>query len=172
MHFSKHTKYTHTEYKHPSCGCQLTYFEPDMPSIRPVDALSIRSLNASIRSLDAGSVATNLAGGQLGIVWKLNSIYQEGSDGALASDATAGDAPAGGALVPILLFMDRQIPSIEVPPVPPPTKPIKDGTTAPTPESTIQPTPTIALTNLTLTEESPVPPLAVGAGLGLSLIHI
>ena len=115
----------------------------------------------------AASVATRLAGGQLAFVWKLNSINDEGN-----SDTTAGDVRTGGALLPMLLFTDRQIPSIEVSSVPPPAAPVKVGTPPPTPEPTLQPTPTIALTNLTLSEESPVPPLAVGAGLGALIVLI
>ena len=120
----------------------------------------------------AASAATHLAGGQLGIVWKLNSIYQAGISNAIADDVPVGDAPAGGALLPVLLFTDRQIPSNEMSSVPPPAAPVKVGTPPPTPEPTLQPTPTIALSNLTLSEESPIPPLAVGAGLGALIVLI
>ncbi|MFC2043251.1 hypothetical protein ACFLUA_03775, partial [Chloroflexota bacterium] len=80
------------------------------------------------------SAATRLAGGRLGIVWLLNSINHEGNDG----------TPDGGTLVPMLIFTDRQIPSIEISSVSPITAPVKVGTPQPTPEPTHQPTPTIA----------------------------
>ncbi len=113
-------------------------------------------------------VATRLAGGQLAIVWKLNSLNDVLPDG----DVPASNAPAGGELMPMLLFTDLKIALAEVSSVPLPVAPVKVGTPQPTPEPTLQPTPTIALTNLTLTEESPVPPLAVGAGLGAVIVLI